>query len=123
VKEKMPGGIADCRRIFLVSVLDLRIRRGNVREVGGSHRMDGEVILGQNRTKPVHLVTVRRSGITRPDLADSGLESGTPCGSKLWFSLTSSPEALFEAARRSAGEHVEVEGPIQLIVYGVPEAE
>jgi len=37
------------------------------------------------------------------------------------FSL--SPEALLEAARRSTGERVEVEGPIQLIVYGVPEAE
>ena len=56
-------------------------------------------------------------------LADSGLEPGTPCGSKLWFSLASSPEALFEAARRSTGERVEVERPIQMIVYGVPEAE
>ena len=37
------------------------------------------------------------------------------------FSL--SPEALLEAARRNTGERVEVEGPIQLIVYGVPEAE
>jgi len=63
----MPGRIADCRRLFLVSALDLRIRRGNVREVGGSHRMDGEVIVGRIRTKPVHLVTVRRSDITRPD--------------------------------------------------------
>ena len=36
------------------------------------------------------------------------------------FSL--SPEALFKAAQNSDGTRVEVDKPLQLIIYGVPEA-
>ena len=84
--------------------------------------MDGEVIVGRIRTKPVHLVTVRRSDITRPDWQ---IQDWSPehLAARSSGSLSLSPEALLEAARRSTGERVEVEGPIQLIVYGVPEAE
>jgi len=123
-KEKMPGRNAElCRQ----GLHGMSARSADTtRQRSRSRRLSPDGRRGHCWTNPDE---TRASGYGQTKrhntagLADSGLEPGTPYGSKLWFSLASSPEALFEAARRSTGERVEVERPIQMIVYGVPEAE
>ncbi len=91
---------------------------GPVESAEGGHRANGKVTFGSDSTD-VRLVTVKGTKIDETIARLKPRRRGvTRLSSLVLFSL--SPEALFEAAKRSGGRPVKVENPIQLILYGEP---
>jgi hypothetical protein len=113
-----PGNIGN------FTVLDVIIERASIKDDGaGSFRMNGEIFVDASNVVPVRVLTVRGS-LVNEDI--QRIRSGhsprvTMAGALVLFSL--SPESLVSAADRSGGAPVEVERPIQLILYGAPESE
>ena len=112
----------DAGQIGNFAMLDLRFQRDKIKAIRGGHRIPGEVLIESNTPGPVSIVTVAGSGI---DAHIAKLKSGKrktiDLEGLILFSLN--PETLHDAAAKSSGNPVEVDTPLQLILYGVPEAE
>jgi len=110
-------------RIGNVTVLDLIIDKSSIENDGdGSFRMDGEVVIDASTLAPVHIVTAKGSPINDQIEKIKGKSKKTVRMEALvLFSL--SPQALLAAANESQGNPVEVQTPLQLILYGQPESE
>jgi hypothetical protein len=102
------------------TVLDMVIDRDSITSDGaGSFRMNAEVIIDDETSAPVHVVTVKGSAINDEiEKIKKQEEKNVSMQALVLFSL--SPEALLEAANQSNGNPVAVETPIQLILYGPP---
>lgn len=112
----------DSGKIGNFTTLDLRIFRDTIEELDGSHRMEGEVVFSRTSAHPVRFITVRGSAINdRIRKFKDSTRARLRLEALVLFSL--SPKALLEAAMQSNGQRLEVQKPIQLIVYGVPEEE
>jgi hypothetical protein len=105
-------------------VFDVVIDRASITNDGaGSFRMNGEVVLDDSTTLPVRMVTAKGSPINN-EIAKIKKQPDKKVnieGLLVLFSL--SPKALLDAANKSQGDPVEVETPIQLIVYGTANSE
>jgi hypothetical protein len=113
----------DSGRIGNFTTLDIRIRRQTtdgtkaIQEQAGGHRLAGEVVLSRSRAIPVSLLTVKGSPMDDQVVKFiAGKQATARFEALVLFSL--SPKALLDAAKKSNGERVEVERPIQLILYG-----
>ena len=104
------------------TLLDIVIDRDSIMGDGsGSCRMNGEIVVDDATSVPVHLVTAKGSPInTEIQKLKGKHEKQVTMTALVLFSL--SPKALLEAAEKSHGDSVEVEVPLQLILYGPPEA-
>ena len=104
------------------TVLDLVIDRDTITSDGaGSFRMNGEVVIDDETSAPVRIVTVKGSPINAEVEKIKGKKrKHVSMTALILFSL--SPEALLEAANESNGTPVAVEMPLQLILYGPPNA-
>lgn len=103
------------------TVLDLVIDRDSIASDGaGSFRMDGEVIIDDSTTALVHIVTAKGSPINAAiEKAKGKRRKAVSMQALVLFSL--SPKALLDAANKSNGTPVDVEKPLQLILYGPPD--
>ncbi len=91
--------------------------RNSITEVEGSHVMDGTAAVGSEQPVAVRLVTVAGSDIDDTIAKiKKGKKKIVSFDALVLFSLN--PAALFEAAQQSHGNLVEVDTPIQLIVFG-----
>ena len=102
------------------TVVDIVIDRDTIASDGaGSFRMDGEVLIDDENSAPVHLVTVKGSPINGDiEKLKAKKKKNISMQALVLFSL--SPAALLDAANQSNGNPVPVETPIQLILYGIP---
>jgi len=102
------------------TVLDIVINRDSITSDGaGSFRMDGDVVIDDETSAPVRIVTIRGSPINAEiEKIKSKKQKNVSMHALVLFSL--SPEALLEAANQSNGTPVAVETPLQLILYGPP---
>lgn len=102
------------------TVLDLVIDRDSITSDGaGSFRMDAEVVIDDETSAPVHVVTIKGSPVNADiEKLKSKKRKNISMQALVLFSL--SPQALLEAANQSNGNPVPVETPIQLIMYGPP---
>lgn len=102
------------------TVLDLVIDKNSIKSDGaGSFRMDGEVIVDEETSAPVNIVTAKGSPINDEIEKIKGRRRrNVSMNALVLFSL--SPKALLDAAGKSQGEPVAVEKPLQLILYGPP---
>ena len=104
------------------TVLDVSIDATTISGDGaGSFRMDGEVAVDDSTTVPVSLVTVKGSPIN--DQMPKIKARGKPVNMEALILFSLSPKALLDAANKSTGDPVEVERPLQLIVYGTPDTQ
>jgi hypothetical protein len=102
------------------TVLDIVIDRDSITDDGaGSFRMNAEVVIDDETSAPVRVVTIKGSPIN-DDIAKikSKKRKNVSMHALVLFSLN--PEALLNAANKSNGNLVPVETPIQLILYGPP---
>jgi hypothetical protein len=82
--------------------------------------MDGEVVIDDENSAPVHIVTVKGSPINDEiQKIKTKKNKNVDMHALVLFSL--SPVALLEAANESNGDPVVVETPLQLILYGTAE--
>ena len=104
------------------TVLDLVIDRDSITSDGaGSFRMSGDVVIDDETSAPVRVVTIKGSPINADiEKIKSKKRKNVSMHVLVLFSL--SPEALLEAANQSNGNPVAVDTPIQLILYGPPDA-
>ena len=102
------------------TVLDIVIDKKSIASDGaGSFRMDGEVVVDQSTSAPVHIVTAKGSPINDEiQKIKGGIRKSISMHALVLFSL--SPQALLDAAESSQGSPVAVEEPLQLILYGSP---
>jgi hypothetical protein len=106
------------------TVLDIIVERTSITEDGaGSFRMNGEVFVDDTTAVPVRLLTVKGSAVNdQVQRIRAGHRSlVTMAQTLVLFSL--SPESLAAASDRSHGQPVNVDRPIQLILYGAAESE
>jgi len=97
--------------------VELSVIRNSITEVEGSHVMDGTAAVGSEQPVAVRLVTVAGSDIDDTIAKiKKGKKKIVSFDALVLFSLN--PAALFEAAQQSHGNLVEVDTPIQLIVFG-----
>lgn len=103
------------------TVVDIVIDRDTIVSDGaGSFRMDGEVVIDDENSAPVHIVTIKGSPINdQIQKLKSKKNKNVDMHALVLFSL--SPVALLEAANESNGNPVAVETPLQLILYGTAE--
>ena len=131
VRDKDDGSVhidLDVSRIGNFSVLSLRIKKADVlagKQAGG-HRFDGDVVLQNNKSIPVRMVTVSGSAVDEDlDRFEKGKRKVMRMEALALLALN--PEALLKAAGKSKnGARVALamtDRPFQLIVYGVPEQE
>jgi hypothetical protein len=102
------------------TVVDIVIDRDSIASDGaGSFRMNGEVLIDDETSAPVRVVTVKGSQInTDIEKLKAKKKKNISMQALVLFSL--SPAALLDAANQSNGSPVPVETPIQLILYGTP---
>ena len=102
------------------TVLDITIDKASITSDGaGSFRMDGEVVIDDSTSAPVHIVTVKGSPINSEiEKIKKKRRKNISMQALVLFSL--SPKALLDAATKSQGTPVAVEEPLQLILYGTP---
>ena len=102
------------------TVLDIVIDKNSITSDGaGSFRMNGEVVIDDSTSAPVHIVTVKGSPINSEiEKLKRKRRKNISMQALVLFSL--SPEALLDAANKSQGTPVAVDTPLQLILYGVP---
>lgn len=105
------------------TVLDIVIdKKSIVSDGAGSFRMDGEVVIDNETSAPVHIVTAKGSPINDEIEKIKGRRRrNVNMQALVLFSL--SPKALLDAANESQGTPVAVERPIQLILYGTPSSD
>jgi hypothetical protein len=109
-------------RIGNFTMLTVSFSTDDIEEVEGSHRMDGLVVFGKNDKLPARLLTVAGSDVNAAIARLSAKKHRRVTFDALvLFSL--SPEALYKAAKQSNGKQMDVQRPIQLIVYGEPTGE
>ena len=102
--------------------LQVTVDRDSIKEIDGSHAMEGLAVAAGENPTDVRLVTVKGSEVNDTIAsAQKGKRKHVTFDSLVLFSLN--PDALFAAAKKSRGQKVEVETPIQLILYGPPQAE
>jgi hypothetical protein len=108
-------------RIGNFTVLDLLVDGTSIAgDGGGSFRMNGEVIIDDETTAPVTIVTAKGSPVNEE--INQVKKSKAKQVRKTWLVLFSlSPQALLDAANQSHGNPVEVQRPLQLISYGEPD--
>jgi hypothetical protein len=83
----------------------------------GSFRMDGEVEDDQGNAVAVSIVTVSGSPIN-DQISQIKAKNKKPFPMDALVLLSLNPQSLLDAASKSNGAEVEVEKPIQLILYG-----
>lgn len=102
--------------------LQVTVDRDSIKDIDGSHAMDGTAVAASEEPSDVHLITVTGSAVNDTIAsAKKGKKKHVTFDSLVLFSLN--PETLFAAAKNSHGKEVEVETPIQLIVYGPQQAQ
>lgn len=103
------------------TVLDIVIDRDSITSDGaGSFRMNADVVIDDETSAPVRVVTIKGSPINDDIAKLKGQDQkNISMHALVLFSL--SPEALLEAANQSDGNPIDVETPIQLILYGPPD--
>lgn len=104
------------------TVLDIVIDKNSIVSDGaGSFRMDGEVVVDDETSANVHIVTAKGSAINDEIGKIKGeRRRNVSMQALVLFSL--SPKALLDAANESQGSPVAVEKPLQLILYGTPDS-
>ncbi len=101
------------------AVVSVTVDRDTIQTLGGGHAMIGTAQAGSQDPANVRLVTVRGSEIDNTiDSIRKGANKLVTFDSLVLFSLN--PVSLFAAAQKSHGQDVEIETPIQLILYGEP---
>lgn len=107
-------------RIGNFTVLEIIIDRASIASDGdGSFRMNGEVVIDDETIVPVRIVTAKGSPINDEiERIKSRRRAHVSMEALVLFSL--SPESLLEAANQSNGSAINVDRPIQLILYGPP---
>ena len=102
------------------TVLDIVIDRDSITSDGaGSFRMNADVVIDDETSAPVRVVTIKGSPINADIQQLKGQDQkNISMHALVLFSL--SPEALLEAANQSNGNPIDVGTPIQLILYGPP---
>jgi hypothetical protein len=120
------GNLADISffggRIGNFTTLDLNVDKASIASDGaGSFRMNGEVILDDGTAVAVRMVTVKGSPINdRIESIRRRRSAMVSLGETLvLFSLSS--EALMNAVNQSSGNPIQVDNPLQLILYGAPD--
>jgi hypothetical protein len=106
------------RRDGNFTVVDVRLRKRDVRILEGGHRMEGDIILS-NGSKTAHLVTVQGSAIDGDiEAFRNGNREEIHLKVLVLFSL--SPLELYHTALKSrdSGNRETVRQPLQLIMYG-----
>jgi hypothetical protein len=106
----------DAGRIGNFTTLEIRIRKSDVEEVPGGHRMKGTVILSKSKRPGVTIVTVAGSKIDSQIAAMRG--SSLQIEALVLFSLD--PTALLNTVKAGGGK---VEDALQLILYGEIDAD
>ncbi|HWN10277.1 MAG TPA: hypothetical protein VNO50_13600 [Pyrinomonadaceae bacterium] len=103
------------------TVLDLVIDKDSIQSDGaGSFRMNGDVVIDEETSAPVNIVTAKGSPINDEIEKIKGKRrKNVSMTTLVLFSL--SPKALLDAANASQGAPVAVEKPLQLILYGPPD--
>jgi hypothetical protein len=121
------GNLADISffggRIGNFTTLNLNVDRNSIVSDGvGSFRMNGEVMLEDGTTVPVRMVTVSGSPINDAigNLRRRRSAMVSLGDTLVLFSL--SPEMLVNAVNQSNGNPIAVANPLQLILYGAPDA-
>lgn len=112
----------DAARIGNFTALNVKVYKAKIESVQGGHRMEGEVVFSRNSHFAVHMVTVKGTDLDdRMESFKNGSRASMSFEALVLFSL--SPQELYASALRSQtdGQRVEVEKPLQLILYGVPE--
>jgi hypothetical protein len=109
-------------RIGNFTVFDLRISRDKIESQSTGQRIGAEVVDQDGGTTPVTLVTVKGTDIhAQFERFRTGRRATARLDGLVLFSLD--PSALHAAAKTSAGNSVNVENPLQLILYGSVETE
>jgi hypothetical protein len=102
------------------TILEVEIDRSSITSDGsGSFRMDGDVAVDASTSVAVRVVSAKNTAINgRIQTLRSGGAATLRLQALVLFSL--SPESLLTAVNKSSGDAVDVERPIQLILYGTP---
>lgn len=121
------GNLADIDffggRIGNFTTLELNVEKASIVSDGaGSFRMIGEVVLADGTTVPVRMVTAKGSPINSQIEDLKRRRSAKVSLGQMLVLFSLSPEALLTAINQSSGGPVEVVMPLQLILYGAPEA-
>jgi hypothetical protein len=102
------------------TVLDMVIDRDSITDDGaGSFRMNADVVIDDETSAPVRVVTIKGSPIN-DDIAKMKSKKRKNISMRALVLFSLSPQALLDAANQSNGNPVPVETPIQLILYGPP---
>jgi hypothetical protein len=104
----------DSGRIGNFTTFDIRIRRSDVEEVPGGHRLKGRVILTKSKAPTVSIVTVKGSKID-DHIAEFRNSSRTRMEVEGLVLFSLDPGALLDKVNAGGGQ---VDDPIQLILYG-----
>ena len=104
----------DSGRIGNFTTFELRIRRTDVDDVPGGHRMKGKVILSKTKTPDVTIVTVNGSKVDN-EIAAFRKSSKTRMEMEGLVLFSLDPKALLEKVNAGGGQ---VPDPLQLILYG-----
>jgi hypothetical protein len=108
-------------RIGNFTVLTLKIDGSSIADDGaGSLAANAEIVVDDSTSVPVHLVSPKGSkGSDELTKIKSGKKASVTEDMLVLYSL--SPQALLDAANKSSGgDAIDVDEPIQLIVYGLP---
>jgi len=102
------------------TVLDIVIDRDSITDDGaGSFRMNADVVIDEENSVPVRVVTIKGSPIN-DDIAKAKAKKKKNINMHALVLFSLSPQALLDAANQSNGKSVPVDMPIQLILYGPP---
>ena len=121
------GDLADINffggRIGNFTILELNVEKATIAPDGaGSFRMNGQVVLSDGTTVPVRMVTAKGSPINAEMEDLKRRRSAMVSLGQVLVLFSLSPQALLDAVSQSNGTPVEVMMPLQLILFGAPEA-
>lgn len=121
------GDLADINffggKIGNFTTLDINVEKATIASDGaGSFRMNGQVVLGDGTTVPVRMVTAAGSPINKEIESLKRRRSAMVSLGETLVLFSLSPQALLDAVSQSNGKPVEVVMPLQLILFGAPEA-
>jgi hypothetical protein len=121
------GDLADINffggRIGNFTTLELNVEKATIASDGaGSFRMNGQVVLSDGTTVPVRMVTAKGSPINAEIEDLKRRRSAMVSLGQVLVLFSLSPQALLDAVSQSNGTPVEVVMPLQLILFGAPEA-
>lgn len=105
------------------TTLELNVEKATIASDGaGSFRMNGQVVLSDGTTVPVRMVTASGSPINAEIENLKRKRAAMVSMGQVLVLFSLSPQALLDAVTQSNGKQVEVVMPLQLILFGAPEA-